>query len=196
MDTLTFISNIVASIAWPACVIVVALLFKEQLTDLLGRMVKGKIPGGEFEFSDSAKHQLANADQAEVPPLDDPDSSGHEQYSMDAAYQLLEALPRAAVIEGWRQLNAAALDRVIDIYEEMSSSSEDMEDFRLRQPPPSRVMGYLRQHNLLSSDQLALYEELRRLRNQAVHADDFDLTYEKAKEYLILTELLLDKLRE
>ena len=39
MDKLTFISSIVASVAWPTCVIVVALLFKEQLTDLLARMV-------------------------------------------------------------------------------------------------------------------------------------------------------------
>ena len=37
---------------------------------------KGKIPGGEFEFSDVAKGQLATADQSIAPPQLEYDESG------------------------------------------------------------------------------------------------------------------------
>ncbi|MEZ6058026.1 MAG: hypothetical protein R3C01_15105 [Planctomycetaceae bacterium] len=201
MDWLTFTTKIVESTAWPLCAIIIALLFKNQLSELLSRIVKGKIPGGEFEFSDVAKGQLATADQSIAPPQLDYDESGSGSaslYSLDTAYELLDTLPRAAVIEGWRQLNAAAADRVVESYEESSESSSSSgypEDYPFRHIPTARLAGCLRSRSILTSDQLALFDELRRLRNQAVHDDETELDEKKAEEYLILAELLLDKLR-
>ena len=201
MDWLTFTTKIVESTAWPVCAVIIALLFKGQISELLGRIVKGKIPGGEFEFSDVAKGQLATADQGITQPqleYDESSSGSTDSYSLDTAYELLDTLPRAAVIEGWRQLNAAAVERVTEFYEESSESSSSSaypEDYPFRHVPPARLAGYLRSGDILAPDQLALFDELRRLRNQAVHDDDAELNEKKAKEYLILTELLIDKIR-
>ena len=49
---------------------------------------------------------------------------------------------------------------------------------------------------VLSPDQLALFDELRQIRNSAVHLDDFKIDENKAKEYLILAELLISKLEK
>ena len=199
MDCLTFTSQIVESIAWPVSAIILAAMFKSQIGDLLKRIVKGKIPGGEFEFSDVAKGQLATADELIAPPQSDYDSSGTgiaESHNLDSAYEQLETLPRAAVIEGWRQLNAAAIECVREFYETSSGSSgiASSEEYSPRHIPPARLASYLRSNNVLTPDQIALFDELRRLRNQAMHSDRFDLDERKAKEYLILTELLLEKL--
>ena len=65
MDNLTFITKMAETLAWPICVIILALLFRGQVVELLRRIVKGKIPGGEFEFSkfvfsEVAKEQIEN----------------------------------------------------------------------------------------------------------------------------------------
>ncbi|QDT51299.1 hypothetical protein Pan258_53880 [Symmachiella dynata] len=195
MDCLTFTAKVVESLAWPVCVFVIALLFKHQLSELLGRITKGKIPGGEFEFSDAAKGQLAVVTETQAIQYETGNGTGtgaDALYSLDTAYELLDTLPRAAIIEGWHVLSKAALDSLTD-YEESSSSSSS-EDYPARQPPPARLAGLLRDQGVLTSDQMALFDELRQLRNQAVHGDKFDIGEKKAKEYLILAEQLIDKL--
>jgi hypothetical protein len=197
MDFLTFTSKLVDSLAWPICTLVIALAFRTQIRDLLSRITKGKVAGGEFEFSPVAKGVLAVAavPQATTPETEDddhergPDAS--ETYSLDEAYELVDAAPQYAVIAGWRVLNRAALD-ALSAYDESSGS----DDYPSKNPPPARVAGYLRDQRVLSPDQLALFDELRQIRNSAVHLDDFKIDENKAKEYLILAELLISKLEK
>ena len=204
MDYLTFTTKIVDALAWPVSVLIIAILCRNQLSDLFQRITKGKIAGNEFEFSESAQQQLVTAEDQITPPnLEDEydsDSSDAEN-DLDTAYQLLETSPRAAVAEAWRHLYRAAIERISSFVEDESSessmSSESLsyrDDYATRRLPPARVTAYLRQFSILSSDEIALFEELRRLRNQSVHASDFEIGEKKAKEYLILTELLMEKL--
>lgn len=202
MDCLTFTSNIIESLAWPVCTLVIALAFREQIRELLSRVVKGKVPGGEFEFSPTAQHQLAIA-ATSMGPSDDtphPDTDDNEfrsssyaesEYNLDEAYELLEASPRYAVVAGWRVLNRAALEALAD-YDESSGS----DDYPSRIPPPARIARYLRDQKILSPDQLALFDELRQIRNSSIYVDDFGIDETKAKEYLILAELLISKLTQ
>ena len=197
MDYLTFTSKLIDSLAWPICTLVIALAFRTQIRDLLSRITKGKLPGGEFEFSPVAKEQLAVAavPQSPVPESEDDDDEASpyagETYNLDEAYELLDAAPQYAVIAGWRVLNRAAID-ALSAYDESSGS----DDYPSKSPPPARVAGYLRDQGVLSPDQLALFDELRQIRNSAVHLDDFKIDEHKAKEYLILAELLISKLEK
>jgi hypothetical protein len=175
-----------------------SLIFRGQITELLSRVRKGKIPGGEFEFSESAKGQIAIAAEIGIPNIGSVSSSGigtgssfGEQYSLDIAYELLDTSPRAAIIEGWRLLYRAALESLPE-YEESSSSSGD---YPAIQPSPAKLGIYLREKGILTPDLLALFDELRKLRNQAVHVDDFLISEKKAQEYLILVALLIEKLK-
>lgn len=216
MDILTFITRSIEGLAWPVCVLIVTLLFKVQIADLLSRP-KREDPGGEFEFSEAAKEQIAVVTEAGIAAAG-PSSSGEngtgsasgEQCFLDTAYELLDISPRAAVIEGWRSLYRAALD-TLSRYEESpseaASSSSGYEEsssegaspssghYPTRHPPPARVALCLRDRGILSPAQIAIFDELRQLRNQGVHADDFEMSDKKAKEYLILAEFLIEKLK-
>ena len=195
MDWLTFISNVIASTAWPISAVVIALLFRAQLTDLLKRITKGKFAGGEFEFSDSAQDQLADATEGSSSPLESNDSSKDEN-ALDSAYRLLEISPRAAVVEAWRVMNDKALMTIMDHIENASEPGEFPYSGELigRHLPTARMTEYFRKHRILAPDQIALFDELRRLRNHAAHHDDFEIGDKKGKEYLILTELLMESL--
>jgi len=201
MDILTFISKLIESLAWPVCALIIAILFRNQLSDLLSRIVKGKIPGGEFEFSDSAKNKLQTAEtEISPPPIDELDSeSSDSENDMDTAYALLETSARAAISDGWRQLYFAAFERIVD-YEgsssDISESSASAFQFDENRPiPAARMTAYLRNHNILQPDMIALFDELRALRNQSIHSKEFDISDLEAKNYLILTELLIGKLQ-
>jgi hypothetical protein len=57
MDTSELISSLIQSVverfvgwAWPIAVIILAHLFRSQLRELIGRIRRGRFPGGEVEF--------------------------------------------------------------------------------------------------------------------------------------------------
>ena len=195
MDWLTFIANIVSSVAWPASAVVIALIFRSQLTDLLKRITKGKFAGGEFEFSESAQGQLADA-KVDLQTNDAPDDSSEDENELDVAYRLLEISPRAAIIEAWRIITERAQIKIMDEIEDSSESSDftDSGDLLGRHFPPARMTEYFRKYRILSADEIELFDELRHLRNQAKHVEDFDIGDKKSKEYLILAELLMEHL--
>jgi hypothetical protein len=101
----------------------------------------------------------------------------------------VEHSPRAAVQEGWQELQKAALAR-LDFYDDDSSS----DDYPTRTPRPVALAGYLRDQHIFDPEEVAVFNELRDLRNRAVHVPDFEITIEKARDYLILCELLIESL--
>ena len=192
MDTLTFISKIIEALAWPLVAIALALIFRHRINDLLARIRKGKIPGGEFEFSDVAQRVLADAPPRALIPSSSSSSSGPsiQTFSiLGPAYAILEHSPRAAVQEGWQELQKAALER-LQFYDDDTSS----DDYPTRTPRPVALAGYLRDQRILDAEEVAVFNELRDLRNRAVHVPDFEITIEKARDYLVLCELLIDSL--
>lgn len=50
MDWLTFIVEMLKASAWPLAVVVIALIFRQQLRALLARISKGRLGPAEFEF--------------------------------------------------------------------------------------------------------------------------------------------------
>ena len=52
MDTLTFIVEVLKATTWPLASVAIALIFREQLRDLLLRLRKGKVGPAEFEFEE------------------------------------------------------------------------------------------------------------------------------------------------
>ncbi len=196
MDTLTFISKLIDALAWPAVAIALALVFRKKINELLARIRKGKIPGAEFEFSEDALRVLSDAPpRALIPSSSSPStssSSGSSQraYSvLDPAYAILEHSPRAAVQEGWQELQKAALQR-LEFYDDDDSSA----DYPTRTPRPIALTSYLRDQQILDVEEVVIFNELRNLRNRAVHAPEFEITIEKARDYLILCELLIESL--
>jgi len=68
MDVLTFIAEVIKAGAWPAAAITIALIFRQQLRDLLSRIRKGKVGPAEFEFEQEVQELSASATAPQQPP--------------------------------------------------------------------------------------------------------------------------------
>lgn len=101
--------------------------------------------------------------------------------------QLVQINPRSAVLEAWRGIEEAAI-RVVQnkaFYVPPRESSS-----------PLAVIRSLSRESVLSPEEVALYHELRSLRNQAAHADDFSPTVDAALNYIELAGRLRQTLEK
>ena len=101
--------------------------------------------------------------------------------------QLVQLNPRSAVLEAWRGIEESAIrvvqDKALYVPERESHS-------------PLAVIRVLNRENILSAEDVSLYHELRTLRNQAAHAQDFSPTTVAALSYIELASRLRRVLEE
>ena len=173
MDALTFIVEITKALAWPLAAVVVALMFRQQLRALLARIRKGKVGFTEFEFEQEVKELV---DQTPQQPLSSP--------SIDRpTIALATNSPRVAVVEAWLNLESAAfkLARKHDINQPRTLS-------------PTSLIRSLDKSGVVNNDEVALFNDLRVLRNQATHDLDFSPSPESVLNYVQLAYTLQKRL--
>ena len=117
-------------------------------------------------------------------------------YYREHLYRLVDILPRAAILEAWREVELAV--------EEVATLSEirvtkTIEEVRSAEPPddhvsPPVLTRYLVERQVIDIDTFTIFEELRQLRNQASHVPDFQPLPENAKEYVDIALRLVDRL--
>ena len=174
MDWLTFISNIVASLVWPATVIALVVLLKDQLPRIISSIRKVKYKGVELEFGDAIK-AVANEVANSVPQSQSNVIGERSKDEINSRLlSIAELAPRAAILEAWIQVEAAAADLI---------SKKNLSS-RKGYVGPSRLRDDLQKANILNSKQLTIFEQLRHLRNEAVHVHDADFTDDSVKNYI------------
>jgi len=168
MDWLTFIANLIDSLAWPAVIVVLLFLVKKELP-AIARLIR-KIRYGELEveFGESAK--VVKEKSATVLPEPAPNarlSGSSLQEQRDRLAFLSELAPRSAILEAWLQIESAAVDLI---------RKKRLDTFQTL-PGPTRLRDHLRKMEILTPQQVSVFEELRKLRNEAVHSIDaaFDI---------------------
>lgn len=182
MDWLTFISSLVDSLVWPAFLFGILYLLKDKLPEIvqklpeiaryLRRLKYGKL---EMEFQDSARKVAADSKEAipevpanvNVPTL--PVEEARERLNFIA-----ELAPRSAILEAWLQVEAAATDLI---------RKKGIASFR-SQPGPMRLRDHLVKGDLLNAKQISVFENLRNLRNEAVHVADAAFDLETVLSYI------------
>jgi hypothetical protein len=174
MDVLTFVAAIVKALAWPVAAIVIAVLFRKQLRALLERIRKGKIGPAEFEFEQEVK-ELVEQTPA---PLQLPTPTAAPTVS------LATNNPRAAILEAWLRVESSA--HRLSYYSGSTPPSTSRNT--------TNILRSLGKTGLLSSDDIALFNDLRGLRNQAVHDVDFRPSPDSAIQYVQLADGLQDRL--
>jgi len=170
MDTLTFIVELLKATAWPFATVGIALLFHEQLTALLKRIKKGKVGPAEFEFEEAIKALKEEA--AEV--VQAPPAIGVGAPTV----KLVSSDPRAAVLSAWLQVEAAATNLAV--------SRQLVEPRSARNP--TTVIRAIEKSGAIQQQYIPLLNELRHLRNQAVHDTDFSPSTESVLSYVQLAE--------
>lgn len=177
MSTTEFISSLVESLAWPAALVMVLLLFRSQLTTLLSTGVR-RVRAGPFEVEWDRQLSIVEVE------LDQPGmalrSSGHgtlrEELTTVAA-----AAPTAAVMEA-----SARIERAL--HEKLISAGFDAGELRTGATGLARLA---EREGLTTPETLRAIEGLSVLRNLAAHGHGHNVTTERALEFLTLAEAVL-----
>lgn len=173
MGALQFVAELVQALAWPLTVLVLGLLFRAEIRGLLGRMKKGKVGAAELEF-EVAVRSLESESKAFAAPA---------VASALTAPQvaLLSSDPRAAIIGAWLQVE----DAVEQLLYARAASVDEVPKNR------GALLRALTRQALLAPQHIALLNELRTLRNQAVHEVDFRPAPDSVSTYLKLANEVL-----
>lgn len=182
MDALTFIIRLIEALIWPSAAVIVLFVFRNEFRALLPLVRKLKAGPLEAEFE---RDILEISDEA------DGKAAPKNQEVPDARQQMLQDLsrvnPRSAILEAWLGVESgvrkAALQRV------GTSPPPDVSS-------PLRAMRELVQFEVISPDDAALFQDLRGLRNQAAHLENFNPSREAVLKYVNLAIGLESRLNE
>lgn len=177
MDWLTFVAKLVEALAWPVASVVLVFLLREQIKQLIPHIKRFKAGPVEAEFERQIAELTTSTDLPAVSAATTPER--------EVLLRLVQVEPRAAVMEAWRGIEQAASVVIRDkgIY---------VPDRDARSP--YAVIRALARDEILNSEEVALYHDLRSLRNQAAHAPEFAPTVDAALSYLELAAGLRQKL--
>lgn len=171
MNWLEFIASIVGSLAWPAVLIAIFYFIREPIRNLLPLLQRLKYKELELEFSRRVEEVSAEVVQ-ELPAL--PAAAPVQTDELTKAAKLAETSPRAAVLEAWLSVEAAAFDAARRLGWLLPSQKAANGSF---------AMKFLERHEQVDRSIVGLLRELRSLRNQAAHTPEFALSKSAAIEY-------------
>jgi hypothetical protein len=174
MDSLTFIVELVKALAWPTAALVLGLGFRSEIRELLSKMKKGKVGPAEFEFE-----QAVAAIKLDAPP-----STGSTVPLSEVAIELAVSEPRAAILNAWLEVQSE-VDRLSQISaSEFSGSNVGSVSLRV-----------LHRELRHKPEYIDMYNDLKSLRNQAVHDITFRPRPESVLNYIELSKRLVAVLR-
>jgi hypothetical protein len=172
MDWLSFVVELLHATAWPIAAVVIAVLFRRQIRDLLSRVRKGKIGPAEFEFEQVVRELVQEVAPVPSAPVEAPHAA------------LATTNPRAAILEVWIELEAVmnriAIAHGIDARRGRSSL------YQVRM---------LHKTGAITDEDVALFNDLRALRNQAAHDEAFSPSIESVVQYMSLAAFLIARLK-
>ena len=173
MDILTFIAKLVEFLAWPLATVLLVFMLRGEIKRLLPFIKRLKAGPLEAEFEREVKELKATA-EAQPQLLPPPEGATPEKQLL---LQLVQINPRSAVLEGWRGVEEASV-RVVQ------SKALFVPEGQARSP--LAVVRALNKAEILTGEEVSLYHDLRSLRNQAAHSQDFTPTVDAALNYIEL----------
>lgn len=180
MDWLTFTTKIIEALAWPVASIIILALLRKQVTGLLPLLKRVKAGPLEAEFERELKELRNESQQASPQQATDTLSPREEKL-----YKLAEINPRSAILEAWQHVEVASRKRVLELgLHEAGPEGRPLQD----------AYRALAKAHVLNAEGLALFHELRALRNQAAHLDDFNPSKPAAIDYIGLSKKLIAQL--
>lgn len=181
MDWKTFIVELVSALAWPLVVLFTIFQLKDRLAELIPRLRKLKHKDTELEFAEKL-NELAIESATSNSTWAPKNPEMNEQFH--TLQKLSELSPRSAVIESFRILETALSKALIRAYPEMETKN----GFN------PALMRDLIKNKILNEAQFHQFNELRKLRNQAAHLEDFDLKSMPIPAYIDIALTLANNL--
>lgn len=179
MEIAALVLEFTKVLAWPVAVVALAVMFRTQLTELIGRIELLKVPGVEARLAARMANIVAEAE--EIPELDDGGETEGEAVA-DIAHpeRLLGRL-----LTSWSSLEVMA--------RKIAQERGDPERGRNL----GLLFGDLRSDGLISAKTEALARNVQRIRNDVVHhASDAVLTESFVGEFEDITQRLVRLLQK
>ena len=168
--------KLIDALAWPIAVLILAFGFRTELRNIFRRMSKFKYKELEAIF-DNELSQVENRSKLYIEPEEKPLSETPEEEKNEYVQllRIAEVSPRASITESWRKIESVA-DQI--------ASGMGMER---RSPGNSKkAISSLVLKKQINPSLLEDYNNLRKLRNQAAHAEEFDISQTEAERYAAL----------
>ncbi|WP_192551873.1 hypothetical protein [Pseudomonas sp. IzPS59] len=178
MDWLTFTTKIAEALAWPIASIVILVLLRTHIAGLLPLLKRVKAGPLEAEFERELKVLRDSTDQQLIPAK----GSDTLHPVEEKLYTLAEVSPRSAILECWQHVEIAARKRILEL---------DLHEAGPERRPILDAYRSLAKAQVLNAEGLALFNELRTLRNQAAHVDEFYPSKSAALNYISLAKSLI-----
>jgi len=168
MDWKTFIAQIVGSFAWPGVVVFLVLLLRDQISELLLRLIRFKHKDTELEFIERVSELAINGQTKQIA-----DSSKMKNLK-EHLLSLAQLHPRSAIIEAYRIVEQAGEKAISKAYPELDEHAIKNQ-VQLTKMLREKVLG---------TEQYYQLKELRTLRNNAAHSEKFTLSGEPIETYV------------
>jgi hypothetical protein len=181
MDDYQFISSVIGSLAWPFFIFLTFLLFRQQIVQLL--------PLLKFKYKDldvSFRLDQAEKEAQGLPPSNGPVAAPTPE-ELDKFRKLAELSPNSAIVDKAREVEQA-----LEMYAEASG---------ITATSGNRLRSWLdwtrelRKHELIAPSTSALLDDLRSIRNAAVHGRNADITIDDAVRFGTLADILVQSLQ-
>ena len=186
MGWIEFAATVISAAAWPAAVVVIALVFRRKIIDALDSDLT-EITAGPFAARwDRAAMEARAAveiEAADAAPLEVGGTEEADSTVFGRLRGLVAGSPELAVIGAYQAVEHR-LRQVADIARRRTGETPR------RRPSFDRDLDDLFPTGVISQASTILLDSLRRLRNLAVH-DPADVTAEQAAEYLVLAAELM-----
>lgn len=183
MDWKTFLAQIINSSAWPLVVVFIVYQLKDRLAELLPRLKKLKHKDTELEFAEKLNELAIDSEAIKgntLPIERKPELN--EQFNF--LLKLADISPRSAVLESYRVLETALAKAVTKVYPELEKKTL-LNNMQIQK---------LLHGKILSAHQYHQLKELKHLRNQAAHMEDFDLQGMHIEAYIDIALTLVNNL--
>ena len=185
MDWLQFLASIVDSLAWPAIIGVAAYLLRKPLLELLPSLRQLRYKEFDIQFGEQLE-KLEDQIKGE-PPLEAIAPPSDKQQLADKRFEdLAQTSPNAAVIEAWINIESELEELVWHKFQ--------------KKPHPRSIrnsMRALQSQGVISKRLESLLNDLRVLRNEAVHPRaDRQVSLEEARRYKELVDQVRRELQD
>ena len=176
--------RIIEILAWPVVVLVLTYSLRSELRQLLERLTEVKYGtfaakfGRELEEARVELRQIeATVDSATSAGPGSTSSSFNSGYADTLAtlLKIADIAPRAAIVEAWRRVEAAA-----------RKTADRMGITMIGGVGESQAIHTLADNGSLPASAISLYERLRKMRNDAAHTRGDSITKEVAEDYILL----------
>ncbi|WDG42879.1 hypothetical protein PUP72_02460 [Pseudomonas synxantha] len=180
MDWMQFVSALVSALAWPSAVVVVVCLLKNPILGLIPKIRSFKY--GELHVDLTEALQSLQEDLPAAPSEPEAQPS-KPRVEISIPLQIAAVSPRAGMIAAWLEVESA-LNVVL------TREGEERPDLL----PPRKKLDLAFNLGHIDRQQHDAFVRTSRLRNEAIHMLDRDITYEDAVAMVDVCKRLAESL--